>query len=320
MGEVSHGGGHDAREGLSVGARLAVGLVEGLELPLGGSFMVEDLDDLLALDHLLDIAVHLAHSLLLLHKIPPAPSADELHRQHHHKEHPKGDAGQDGTENDHHGDGPQEGQRTGDETSKAVVQGLGDGLNVVGIAAHQLAVGMGIKVFQGQALHLFKEVLPDLRHRVLGHMDHDAGIAIRAHRAGNVHRRHDAQHPGKAGKVPGEDIVVDQGLDEEAAAHGAGGADHQQHRHNAKVQPISAQIPHELADGLFEVLGLLEAASGSSAAGSSAGRRAHGSFILSHRCSLLPAGRCRPRGRSRRSSSVLHACPGPQYGPGPSPQ
>ncbi len=66
MGEVAHGGHHGAGVGLGPGGRLPIGLVPLPVKPcLGRSLMVEDLDDLLALDHLLDIAVDSADSLLL---------------------------------------------------------------------------------------------------------------------------------------------------------------------------------------------------------------------------------------------------------------
>ena len=212
MGEVAHGGGHDAGEGLGIGAGLAVDLVEFMELLHGGVFVVKDLDDLLALDHLLDVAVDLAHRLLLGREVPTAPAADELHRQHHDRQHAKGDKGQRGAQDDHHGDGANKGEGAGHQASEAVVQCLGDGLDVVGIAAHELAVGVGIEVLQGQALHLLKEVLPDLGHRVLGHMDHDAGVAVGAGGACDIHKGHEKEHFRKACKVAGEDIVVDEGL------------------------------------------------------------------------------------------------------------
>ena len=318
IGEVAHGRHHGAGVSLGPGGRLAVGLVALPETLLGGRLMVEDLDDLLALDHLLDIAVHRAQRGLLLGKVPAAAAAHHFHHPQHHHQHGKGDEGQHRAQDDHHGDGAHEVQRAGDEASEAVVEGLGDSVDIVGIAAHELAVGVGVEVLQGQILHPVKEIGTDLGHRVLGHMHHDAGIAEGAGRAGDIHRPHKGQHFGKAGEITRKDIVVDEGLDEIRSAHGAGGADDQQAGHQNQMGLIAPQIAHELAQSAPQVLGLLIAVTARAAAG------APGCGLIctlfSHRCSLLPAGTGRPRGRSRRSSSALHGCPGPPHGPGPSPR
>ena len=283
--------------------------------------MVEDLDDLLALDHLLDIAIDFAHGLLLSREILAAPAAHGLHHRQHHRQRAKGDEGQYGTEHQHHGDGAQEVQRAGDDAGEAVVQGLGHCLDVVGVATHQLAVGVGVKVFQGQSLHFVEQVRPDLRDGVLGHMDHNAGISEGADRAHDVDQRHEAQHFGEARKIARQDIVVNEGLDEVGAAHGAGRADEQQDHDQCQVGLVPAQIAHELAQGAPHIFGLAEPALGGMAGSVGAGRRHTGTgmFLFSHGCSLLPAGTGRPRGKCRRSSSIPRGCPGPLPGPGPSP-
>ena len=90
IGQVAHDGHHDAAEDLGPGAGLAVGLVELVEALLGRGLVVEDLNDLLTLDHLLDIAVHRAHRFLLSGEIPAAAAADDLDHLQHHKQHGEG--------------------------------------------------------------------------------------------------------------------------------------------------------------------------------------------------------------------------------------
>ena len=269
--------------------------------------MVENLNDLLALDHLLDIAVDIADSLLLGGEVPAAAAADGFDHQQHHRQHQKRYSSEDGAEDDHHCHGAEERQRAGNEACKAVVQRLGHCFNIVGIPAHQLAVGMGIEEFQGEALHFVKQVRPELCHGILRHMDHDAGVAIGAQGAHSVHAAHDCQHFRKPRKIAGENIIVDEGLNEVRARHGAGGADEQQHHHDHQQRLIPPQIAHELFQRTPQVLGLAEAAP--RAAAGTAGSPSCLSF--SHRCSLLPVGIHRPRGKYRRPSSIPHGYPVP---------
>ena len=301
--QVPHGGHHHAGEDLGPGGRVPVGLVAPLEARLGLRLVVEDLDDLLALNHLLDIAVDLPQGLLLAGKVTAGAGPDGLNHPQHHRQGGEGDEGQRGAQDQHHDDGAGEGQRAGDETSKAVVQSLGNGFDVVGVAAHQLAVGVGVEEFQGQILHPAEQVRPDVGHGGLGNLNHDAAVTIGAHRAQHIHQGHDGQHPGKTRKVAGQNIVVDKGTDEIGAAHGAGGAHHQQRRYQGQVELIAAEIPHELPQGAPDVLGLAETASGT------AGAMRAGS-VLSHRGSLLPAGTDRLPDRCRSAPSVPHGSPG----------
>ena len=176
-------------------------------------------------------------------------------------------------------------------------------------------MSVGIKKFQGQLLHLVEQIRPELCHSVLGHMDHDPGIAIGTKGPRSVNAAHDAEHFRKPDEVAGKNIVVDQGLDEVGACHGTGGADHQQHHHDHQQGLVPAQVAHELAQGAPQVLGFPEAAPGAAAGASGS----PSCMIVSHRCSLLPAGIHRPRGKFRRSSSVLHGCPEPPLRHCPSP-
>mgnify|MGYP006990156185 CR=1 FL=1 len=71
------------------------------------------------------------------------------------------------------------------------------GFDIVGIAAHQFPVGVGVEVAEGEPLHVVKEFLPDPGHGVLGHMDHNPGVAEGAGCPGGIDQAHDHQHFGK---------------------------------------------------------------------------------------------------------------------------
>ena len=144
--DVAHGGHHGSGKGLCVGGAAAVAHVALPEARPGLGLVVEDLDDLLTLDHFLDIAVDLAQILLLGHEVPAGALANG-HDDHQHQ--PQGEhrhQEEDRAEIQHHGHHAHKGQHPGDQGDHAVLQNLGEGVDVVGVAAHQLAVGVGVKV------------------------------------------------------------------------------------------------------------------------------------------------------------------------------
>ena len=180
---------------------------------------------------------------------------------------------------------------------------------------------MGVEIPQGQPLHLVEQVLPDLSHSVLGHMDHDAGIGVGAGSTRHIDRRHKAQHFGKARKITGQDIVVDEGLEQVRSAHIAGGADDQQDHHQHQQGLVPPQIAHQFTQGSPQVLGLLETAPGTMTGTTGAGSGTAGTnrFVLSHRCSLLPAGTHTLPDKYHSCPSAAGDRPGPPRGRRPSP-
>ena len=118
-----------------------------------------------------------------------------------------------------------------DDLGNALAQQLAQGIHVVGVHGHDVAVGVGIKIFDGQRLHLAEQVVPQVAHGALADVDHDAVIGKGRHHA----HRHDAdqldQILGQAAEVPGaalqhgRNIVIHQCLGEGGAHHRGDGAD-----------------------------------------------------------------------------------------------
>ena len=104
-GEVGGGGHHGPGVGLGRGGRCLIGIVAGGELVDGLLLVVEHLDDLLALDHLLNVAVEVAQSGLLPLEADPAASTDDLHHQQHQPQKGEGDKGQRPVQVQQHPDG-----------------------------------------------------------------------------------------------------------------------------------------------------------------------------------------------------------------------
>ena len=307
--DVAHGGHHGPGKGLGADGAAAVGLVAPGEALPGFFLVVEDLDHLLALNHLLDISVDLPQVPLLGHEVPAGPLA---HGHHHRQHQPQGEhrhQKQQGAQVQHHAHYAQEGEGPGAEGDEAVVEDLGDGLHVVGVAAHELAVGVGVKVTQGQGLHPGEQVPADGVGGPLGHVDHDPGVGEAEQGRAGIHARQQGQHLRQPGVVPGDDAFVNQGLEQVGPAHGAAHVEHQAHRHNSQ-QPLGpAHIPQQGGDGLSHVLRLLEAAPGPAmgAVGSS-------SFHLSHGSPPPPAATGTRRGKFRSSPSAPGGCLSPRSG------
>ena len=68
--------------------------------------------------------------------------------------------------------------------------GLAQGVDIIGITAHELAVGMGVKIFDGQVLHAVKKVSPHSVEGSVGDDDHHPVIGIGTGRAGQIDTTH----------------------------------------------------------------------------------------------------------------------------------
>ena len=266
--------------------------------------MVEDLDDLLPLDHLLNIAVHAAERALLALEAHAAARADRLDDQQHQREEGEGDEREYPVEVEHHRDRTHERHHVRKDARKAARDHLGDGVDVVCEAAHQVAGLVGVEIAQRQGLELVKQVLAERGDRLLGDAHHDARIGIRAQRRDAEHRAHQHEQAEKPLEVAGDDIVVDGGLEQVAGGDVAERAEHKADGHHHEQRLIPADIAHELFDGALQILRALEAVALRATAAAMTARRS----LFSHRCSPLPAGTDRPHGRYGCSAAARRAC------------
>ena len=194
--------------------------VAAVQLRLALLFVAEHLDDLLAVDHLFDIAVEIRQRRLLRHEVA-ADAAGELAHKHKNERHDRAD-------DQRHPDADIQHAEEHDRQRKHGRHELGHGLRdhlaqrvgIVRIQAHDIAVRMRIKIADGQALHLLKHLVADALERALGDRDHAAVIQPRGQRADEVHAADRDQRADQAGKVRrrraehGDDIAVDQLLQE----------------------------------------------------------------------------------------------------------
>ena len=309
LAEVAHGRHHHTGVGLRRRGGLTVRVVESGELTDGLLLVVKDLDDLLTLDHLLDIAVHRAQRRLLPLEIHAAAAADDLHHAAHQRQKAEGDQRQPRVQDDHHQHRAHKGQHIGDDAGEAAVQHLRHGVDIVGKAAHQVAGLVLVIVADGQLLQAVEQILPDGGHCPLGHMHHNAGVGVGAPGAEGEQPAQHHQHFQQAGEVAGEDIVVQKGLQQIAGGHAGGGADDQAHGHQHQRRLVFPHVAHQLLEGALHILGPLVAVGIGAVAAPGRSR-----FVVSHRCSPLPAGIHRPRGKYRSAPSAARGCPVPRCG------
>ena len=286
--QLSVDGHHDVGEAVGLlGAvlELVIQLAEALE---GLLLVGEDLDDLLAFHHLFDVAVHLAEVALLCDEVLAALLGDLLGAEEHQGHHQHGDDGELPAQHAHAGKDGNDGDGAGHQLRDALAEHLAEGIDVVGVDGHDVAVGMGVKVADGQALHVGEELDAQVAQGTLGDVDHDAGVEPGGEDAHHIDAADAHQRPGqrcKAGVLllgHGDDIVVNEGLEEQACLHIGQRADHDADEHEDAVRQIVLEhLCHDALEQLARVLDLRTRAS--HAAG--AGAMDDFCFLFCHYCS-----------------------------------
>ena len=108
--------------------------------------MIEDFLHLLTRHHFLRKAINFAKLCLLPLIIFPAPLTVCPDKNAHHNQKHHNNQRQPYAQNHHHYNGAHQGQKALDRHGEAVVHGLLHRVHIIGEAAHQLPVGMGVKI------------------------------------------------------------------------------------------------------------------------------------------------------------------------------
>ena len=101
---------------------------------------------------------------------------------------------------------------------------LAQGVHVVGVHGHNVPVGVGVKVLDGQGFHMGEQVVPQVAHGALADVHHNPVVAVGAEDAQSVHAGHPRQGPAQEAEVrrgrlgQGQNVVVNQRLEEQRAA------------------------------------------------------------------------------------------------------
>ena len=178
--------------------------------------MAEDLDDLLALHHLLDKAVHLTEIRLLRHEILPGGSSGLRRRKHGHSDHEQRNERQRPGQNDHRRKCRHDSDRSVEGLSQGLRDHLTQRINVIGIDRHDIAMGVRVEIGDRQRLHVSEDILTKVPHGSLRNVDHDDILRKRSEDAEPVEQGHPADRRRKRSEIrirrcqERHDIAVDQ--------------------------------------------------------------------------------------------------------------
>ena len=230
--------------------------------------MVKDLYDLHALDRLFDVAVHNAQVFLLQLEVAARLFADDgARRDHQHQKHDHDGKQHDGFR-DHGGDDADKRDHAGDELHERLLEHHLDVIDVVGEAAHDLAVGLAVKIRKRQTLQVVKQVAPDRVGRFPGDFHHDAALNIAEKRRTQIKRAQNQKIAQKHLDLKrGVKALVHQLLDPGAAHNGAKRADHDRNEHGKKQQLVARKVADDAPQRALCILRLFIAAARTAVAG-----------------------------------------------------
>ena len=216
--------------------------------------MVENLFHLRPGYHFLHEAVDASQIFLLLDEIFPAPLSIILDKQEHEKQKSDDDEGQPEIQHHQHDDGSAHHDETLDQQGETVVQRLREGVHIVRETAHQLPVGVGVKIGKGQLLGVFEQIPSDPSHDLLTGDHHELVIAQRGERARAVHERHQKDGPDQARNVAGQNIGIDHRLEHIGAEKVRKAADTDQQAHEQDGPLVN---PHVMEQTLHRFCAVL---------------------------------------------------------------
>ena len=123
--------------------------------------VAEYLDDLLACHRLLNKAVELTDIFLLRDKVPSRPLS-HLHRgEQHQRHHRQCQECQRYVQDQHHGQNTDDRDRAVEQLRDTLADHLSERINIIGVDRHDVAVGMRVKIFNREGLHMIEQILPE---------------------------------------------------------------------------------------------------------------------------------------------------------------
>ncbi len=226
-------------------------LVAPGELLAGFVLVVEDLDDLLAVDRLLDERVDRAEGLLLANEEHAAAGhhgANQHDEQHGEQD---GERGEGDGEPQHREEGRDHRDARGEHLRERLRDRLAQGVGVVGVQAHGVAVLMGVEIADGQGLLVGEHLVADGLEGALLDGDDEPVPQPGAQRADQVQATH--EHEGAHERPPvragladqRQDVGVDERLQEQGGARLGRGADQDAQHDDADPPPVAHDVSED---------------------------------------------------------------------------
>ena len=138
--------------------------------------VAEHFDHFLTVQHFLNKAVYLAKRFLLLIKISAGALGEFSGNHQHNARHKHRNARQHDIHSDHGNKGEHKRDDRIENLGYALADQLAHGINIVCIHAHDIAVGMRVKILDGQFFHIAEQIRTQFLHGILRYIYHDSGI------------------------------------------------------------------------------------------------------------------------------------------------
>ena len=219
--------------------------------------MAEDFNNFLTFDHFFDVAVNCTNCSLLAFEGSCRASTDGFNDIENYEEHCYDEQGQQWADDQHHRKSTYNSYRRSNDVGQATGDHFTNNVNVVGVAAHQFAVGVSIEVGDWQILHLLEQVAANGIKGAVGDGYHQAVDNIVGNNAGQVHTTEEGQCLQQTREVSisltdeWNNVIVDQRFQHVGTDDTCSGADHQTECYDQK-QPFAAFQIRKDADQRFQ--------------------------------------------------------------------
>ena len=193
--------------------------------------MAEHLDDLLPVHHFLNKAVDGAEVALLRHKVFAGIAGQVLGRQQHNADHNQRYQRQQRAEHNHRNQHADDHNAAVEQLRDALADHLAQGVGIVGVDGHNVAVGVAVKILDGQRLHMGEQIVAQTLQRALGDVCHNARLREVGDDAADVEGGGASDGSRQTGEIAallcqqGQNVVVDELLHKQRALHGSQHAD-----------------------------------------------------------------------------------------------
>ena len=270
-------GAHDVGKLIGPVSAVTQSVVQFVELLQTLLLVAENLNHLLARHGFLNAAVQLSQIPLLGQEKPAGQGTHLFGRQYHHRHHGQRHQGEGNIQHQHGNQGCHHTDGTVEQLGQALTDHLPHGVNIVGVDGHDISVGMGIKISDGKFLHLPEQIIPQIFHGALGHIDHEPGLGEGRQHPQPVKTGHPADGSRQRTEIrilcpqQRHDIVINQRAHEQSSLQSRQYGSHNTHHHHDPVEGIVlkciAQHPLKQPAG---ILNLGPGASGASVSGTMA--------------------------------------------------
>ena len=209
--------------------------------------MIKDLLYFLACHHFLSESVDRGQILLLPVEIRFAPLSVPFDKPEHDQKKYDHDKSHPHIQHKKHNDRSGQGKGALDHHGEAVVERLLYRIHIVGKPAHQFSMGMGVKVFQRQCLHMCKQIPTDITYYLLRRLYHQPVIAERGQGAAEIHDPHSDQRKDQSFYISRKDKIIDHRFEEIGSCHTGAGTDQNENSHYKKQPSVISHIVKQLA-------------------------------------------------------------------------